>query len=68
MCLRLLLEPGVTFQPQFPSSPQVALQSELLALGPRGGGLVASPGSHPPFLGLALLLRPACLLPTLQAP
>lgn len=60
MCL-LLLGPGVTFQPQLPSSPQVALQSQLPAQGPLRGGLVASPGTHPLFLGLALLQRPACL-------
>lgn len=44
-----LLAPGVTFQRQFPSSPQVALQSQLPARGPLGGGLVASPGTHHPF-------------------
>lgn len=60
----------VTFQLQPPSSHQVAPQSQLPAQGPLGGwrGLAARPGTHPAFLGLALLLRPACLLPTLHSP
>lgn len=30
--------------------------------------MVARPGENPPSLSLVLLLWPACLLPTLQAP